>query len=268
MKQKHLHPATGFTVTELLVAVAAGAVVLAAVTVASVALQKSFSAADNFLGTQMQQIRIVDYLSRDVRRSYIVTASIDLKTITCIIPNYVDGNARSTPKVLTTKSGTVVTTVVSYPKSRTVADAVTTNASATLTSATAAFTSADIGASVAGVNIPTGATIQSVSNATTATLSANATASTSNAMVTFGATTVVYSISGNSIVRTENGVVTNIASSTDSLLPQTTNVPLSNTQYTTTSITFQPTFTSGGAAAEQSGTTVFATTYLRNKRRG
>ena len=264
MKQKHLHPATGFTVTELLVAVAAGAVVLAAVTVASVALQKSFSAADKFLGTQMQQIRIVDYLSRDVRRSYIVTASSDLKTITCIIPNYLNGNARSTPTVRTTKNGTVV----SYPKSRTVTDAVTTNASATLTSATAAFTSADIGASVAGVNIPTGTTIQSVSNATTATLSANATASTSNATVTFGATTVVYSISGSSIVRTENGVVTNIASSTDSLLPQTTDVILSNTQYTTTSITFQPTFTSGGAAAEQSGTTVFATTYLRNKRRG
>jgi len=137
MKQKHLHPATGFTVTELLVAVAAGAVVLAAVTVASVALQKSFSAADKFLGTQMQQIRIVDYLSRDVRRSYIVTASSDLKTITCIIPNYLNGNARSTPTVRTTKNGTVV----SYPKSRTVTDAVTTNASATLTSATAAFTS-------------------------------------------------------------------------------------------------------------------------------
>ena len=53
MKQKHFHPATGFTVTELLVAVAAGAVVLAAVTVASVALQKSFSAADKFLGPQI-----------------------------------------------------------------------------------------------------------------------------------------------------------------------------------------------------------------------
>ena len=264
MKRKYLHPATGFTIAELLVAVAAGAVVLAAVTVASVTLQKSFSATDNFLGTQMQQIRIVDYLSRDVRRSYIVTASSDLKTITCIIPTYLNGNVRSTPTARTTQTGTVV----SYPKSRTVTDAVTTNASATLTSATAAFTSADIGASAAGVNIPAGTTIQSVSNATTVTLSANATASTSNATVTFGATTVVYSISGNSIVRTENGVVTNIASSTDSLLPQTTDVTLSNTQYTTTSITFQPTFTSGGAAAEQSGTTLFATTYLRNKRRG
>ncbi|PYK82454.1 MAG: hypothetical protein DME41_09360, partial [Verrucomicrobia bacterium] len=125
MKRKHLHSATGFTVAELLVSVAAGAFVLAAVTLASVALQKSFSAADNFLGTQMQQIRIVDYLSRDVRRSYIVTASSDLKTITCIIPNYVSGNVRSTPTVRTTATGTVV----SYPNSRTVTDAVTTSGS-------------------------------------------------------------------------------------------------------------------------------------------
>jgi Tfp pilus assembly protein PilW len=264
MKRKHLHPATGFTLAELLVSVAAGAFVLAAVTLASVALQKSFNAADNFLGTQMQQIRIVDYLSRDIRRSYMVTVSSDLKTITCIIPKYVSGNVRATPTVRTTATGTTV----SYPNSRTVTDAITTSGSATLTSATAGFTSADIGASVAGVNIPAGTTVQSVSNSTTVTLSANATASMSNATVTFGATIVVYSINGNSIVRTANGVVTNIASSTDSLLPQTTDVELSNTEYTSTSITFQPIFTSGGAVAEQSGTTVFSTTYLRNKRRG
>jgi len=264
MKPNYLPDQSGFTVVELMVAVSAGVFVLAAVTLGSIALQKSFSAADNFLGTQMQQIRIVDYLSRDVRRSYIVSASSDLKTVTCVIPNYVSGNARTTPTVKTTENGTIV----SYPNSRSVTDAITTNGFATLTSATAAFTSADIGTSVAGVNIPTGTTIQDVLNSTTVTLSANATASTSNATVTFGATTVVYSIDGNSIVRTENGAVTNIAASTDSLLPQTTDVSLTNTEYTTTAITFQPIFTSGGAAAEKSGTTVFATTYLRNKRRG
>src|SRR5438477_10124868 len=120
MKRKYPYPANGFTLAEVLVAVSAGAIVLAAVTVGSVSLQKSFSAADNFLGTQMQQIRIVDYLSRDVRRSYIVSASADLKTITCIIPNYVSGNVRSTPIVRTTKNGTVV----SYPTSRSVMDAI------------------------------------------------------------------------------------------------------------------------------------------------
>jgi hypothetical protein len=53
-------------------------------------------------------------------------------------------------------------------------------------------------------------------------------------------TTVVYSISGSSILRTENGVVTTIASSTDQLVPQSTDVELANTEYATTSVTFLP----------------------------
>ncbi len=81
-------------------------------------------------------------------------------------------------------------------------------------------------------------------------------------------TTVVYSISGNSILRTENGVVTTIASSTDQLVPQSTDVELSNTEYANTSVTFLPIFTSGGAVAERTGTSLYATAYLRNKRRG
>jgi hypothetical protein len=81
-------------------------------------------------------------------------------------------------------------------------------------------------------------------------------------------TTVVYSISGNSILRTENGVVTTIASSTDQLVPQTTDVDLANTEYANTSVTFSPIFTSGGAVAERTGTSLYATAYLRNKRRG
>jgi hypothetical protein len=80
--------------------------------------------------------------------------------------------------------------------------------------------------------------------------------------------TVVYSINGTSILRTENGTVTTIASSTDQLVPLTTDIELANTEYTKTSITFQPIFTSGGSVASRSGTTVFSTAYLRNKRRG
>ena len=78
----------------------------------------------------------------------------------------------------------------------------------------------------------------------------------------------VYSINAMSILRTENGTVTTIASSTDQLVPQTTDVELANTEYAKTTITFQPIFTSGGSVAERSGTTVCSTAYLRNKRRG
>jgi len=71
-----------------------------------------------------------------------------------------------------------------------------------------------------------------------------------------------------SIVRIENGVVTTIASSTDQLVPQTTDVELANTEYTNSTITFQPVFTSGGQVASRTGTTLCSTAYLRNKRRG
>ena len=83
-----------------------------------------------------------------------------------------------------------------------------------------------------------------------------------------GATTVVYSVSNNSILRTENGQVTTIASSTDQLLPQSTDVELANTEYANTTVTFMPIFTIGGSAAARTGTTLYTTSYLRNKRRG
>jgi hypothetical protein len=62
--------------------------------------------------------------------------------------------------------------------------------------------------------------------------------------------------------------VTTIAASTDQLVPQTTDVELTNTEYSNTSVTFKPIFTIAGNSAEQTGTSVYATAYLRNRRRG
>src|SRR5207248_7727909 len=90
------------------------------------------------------------------------------------------------------------------------------------------------------------------------------------AQINYGTSTstVVYSVNNSTIQRTENGAVTTIASSTDQLVPQSTDVELANTEYAKTSVTFSPIFTSGGAVAERTGTSVYATAYLRNKRRG
>jgi len=74
--------------------------------------------------------------------------------------------------------------------------------------------------------------------------------------------TIVYQISGSSILRTEDGVVTTIASSTDNLIPETVDVELANTEYTTTAITFKPI-----SVADRNGTVVYSTAYLRNRRR-
>ena len=198
----------GFSLTEMMVTIALSTVGLGAVLTSSTSLQKSFNAIDTYFGTHMQQIRIVDYLSRDVKRGFIVITSADLQTVTVTVPNYIIQAGDPEALINPDSVGTPRTPTVSYTPS--------------------------------GWQVNYGNTTS----------------------------TVVYSINGASILRTENGAVTTIASSTDQLVPQTTDVELANTEYAKTSITFQPIFTSGGGAAERSGTTVYSTAYLRNKRRG
>jgi hypothetical protein len=181
-------------------------VIFAAIITASLAMQKSFNAVDNYFATHIQQIRIIDYLNRDVKRALIVTTSANQQTVTLTIPKYIiqsgDAEAVSNPSL------------------------------------------------VGAMRSPT--------------------LSTTTSLVNYGTTTstVVYSINGASILRTEDGAVTTIASSTDQLVPATTDTDLTNTEYTTMAVTFQPIFTSGNVAAERTGTTVFSLAYLRNKRRG
>jgi hypothetical protein len=174
----------------------------------SVALQKSFNAVDNFFATEMQQIRIVDYLSRDVQRGLAVTTSVDLQSVTVNVPNYIIQSGEPEALANTSLIGTPRTPTISYTQS--------------------------------------------------------------GPQVNYSATpsTVVYQVNGMPIVHIENGTVTTIASSTDQLVPQTTDVELTNTEYTSSTVTFLPIFTSNGAAAERTGTTLCSTSYLRNKRRG
>ena len=251
----------GFTLGELMMAVAIGSVILGATLVASIGLQKSFNAVDNYFSAHVQQIRIVDYLNRDVKRSYIVISTSSPQTVTCTIPDYLTSSGtRRTPTILPSANGFTV----NY---NAVSDGVITTGSSILISATAGFSSADVGKALIGAGIPSGTTIQSYSSATTVVMSANATASTTGTTVTIG-NTALYSINNQSILRTENGVLTTIASSTDNLLPTSLDTELANTEYLTTSITFLPIFTSGGVTVERSGTTIYSTAYLRNKRRG
>src|SRR6266403_1775017 len=208
MKLKSSQSIAGFTLCEMLVSVSLSSIVLAAAITSGVSLQKSFSAVDNYFTTHMQQIRIIDYLNRDVKRGLIVTTSVDLQSVTMSLPNYIiqsgDPEAIANPSLI----GTPRTPTVSYNSS--------------------------------GWQV-------------------NYSPST---------TTVVYSINGTSITRTENGVVTTIASSTDQLVPTTTDVELANTEYANTSITFMPIFASAGNVAERTGTSIYSTAYLRNRRRG
>ena len=280
MKGCHIRDTTGFTLGEMLLALAIASLMLAATVVGSVSLQKSLNAVGNYFNTMAPQIRIIDFLSRDVKRSYIVGTSPDHKTVTCTLPNYLveagDPDAtgsnigtRRSPKLFKNANGISV----SYG-ARTITDGSITSGSATLNSLTAIFTSTDVGQSVAGNGIPVGTKIQSYTLPTTVTLSNNATLTLTNDTVTVGSlTTVVYAINTTtqpqSITRTENGTLTaTIAASANNLVPLTTDIELSNTEYTQSTVTFLPVFTSGNPTNERAGTTTFSLSYLRNRRRG
>jgi Tfp pilus assembly protein FimT len=286
MKGCHIRDTTGFTLGEMLLALAIASLMLAATVVGSVSLQKSLNAVGNYFDTLAPQIRIIDLLSRDVKRSYIVGTSPDYKTVTCTIPDYLvqagDPDAtgsnigtRRSPKLFKNANGISV----SY-QARMVTDASITSGSATLSVSLldallgGGFTSADVGQSAAGNGIPAGTKIQSVTNSTTATMSNSATLTLTNNTVTVGSlTTVVYAINTTtqpqSITRTENGTLTaTIGASADNLIPLTTDVELSNTEYAQSTVTFLPVFTSGNPTNGRAGTTMFSLSYLRNRRRG
>lgn len=203
-----LNKQAGSTLSEMMIGLSLSTIIAVAAVTASVGLQKSFNAVDNYFATHMQQIRIVDYLSRDVKRGLSVTTSTDLQSVTVSVPNYIikagDPEAVADPS----RIGTPRTPTVSY------------------------------------------------------------TASGPQVNYTATPSTVVYQVNGMSIVRVENGQVTTIAASTDQLVPMTTDVELANTEYTNSSVTFLPIFTSGNATVSRSGTTICSTAYLRNKRRG
>ncbi|MBA2585304.1 MAG: prepilin-type N-terminal cleavage/methylation domain-containing protein [Chthoniobacterales bacterium] len=208
----------GFTLVEMMVAIPLGFLILAAVLTSSVALNRSFAAVDNFFSTHLQQVRVIEYLCRDVKRSTIAEISADAKTIYCWIPRYIirSGDSDATSSNLGTRRTPTVTKSGSGYK---------------------------------------------VDYYSTTTANGPSGTSTNNSAI-------VYAIRWQSIVRTEDGAITAIASSTDQLVDQVTDVQLANTGYLSTVVTFLPIFISTGAAVERAGTTVYGTAYLRNARRG
>jgi len=106
----------GFTLGEVMLAVGLGTVILAGLFLSATALKKSMSAIDKYFATHVQQIRIIDYLSRDVKRSTIVQTSADKKTVTCWIPNYVvranDPDGLANPSLVGTRRTPVISSRV------------------------------------------------------------------------------------------------------------------------------------------------------------
>src|SRR5213595_739023 len=117
MKLKTSQSIAGFTLSEMLVSLSLSSIVLAAAITSGVSLQKSFTAVDNYFSTHMQQIRIIDYLNRDIKRGLAVTTSVDLQSVTVSVPNYIiqagDPEAVANPWTI----GTPRTPTISYTPS-------------------------------------------------------------------------------------------------------------------------------------------------------
>lgn len=272
----------GFTLIEMLLALSVGSLMLAAIVAASVCLQKSFVAIDDFFTSHLQQVRIIDYLSRDVKRAYIVTSSTNPQTVTCILPNYLIDNGGNQPTRAKPTLSLVGNKIVANYQATTVNNVTLTQNSANVTCPglsliSSHFSSTNVGQSIIGTGIPAGTTIQSVSgcvlgNCSQATMSNAASVSTTSATVTIGSlTNVVYSVVNQTIRRRENGAITNIAATADNLIPATSNIELLNTEFNQSTVTFLPIFAKGNPGFyndERAGTMVFSLSYLRNRRRG
>jgi len=200
-------PTRAFTISEMMIAIALASLILGVTITSSIALQRSFNSVDNYMATHMQQIRIVDFLARDVRRVLSVTSSIDKQTVDIKIPKYIIQAGDPEAILDPSKIGTP------RPPTRAIASG--------------------------ELNINYGTSTNSVR----------------------------YEVNGASILRKElkadgTWAVTTIASSTDNLIPQTLDTELANTEYANTAITFKPL-----SVADRSGTVVYSTAYLRNRRR-
>ena len=83
----------GFTLVEALVGAAVGSIVLAGLALGAVSLSRSSKAVEYFSDATINQSRILDYLTRDVRRALTVAVTASPTTLTLTMPNQYAGAA-------------------------------------------------------------------------------------------------------------------------------------------------------------------------------
>jgi len=88
-----------FTLVEMMMAVGCGSLMLAAVTTAGVALQRSFAAVEGYSVAEGDQLRVLDYIAMDCRRG--LSASVANNTLTVTVPVYYDSNSDPKTPALT-----------------------------------------------------------------------------------------------------------------------------------------------------------------------
>ena len=81
-------PAAGFTVAELMVAMAIGSLVVAAALAGIVSLQRSYAATEQYAGNLADQSRLLDCLGMDLRRARAVAFDADGQGMMLTLPDF------------------------------------------------------------------------------------------------------------------------------------------------------------------------------------
>ncbi len=85
--RSHSRRTGGFTLVEVIVATAVYSILFAALASGAVALQRSFSATEKYSKSVSDQLRILDYVNRDVRRASAVTITLNSKRLNLTLPD-------------------------------------------------------------------------------------------------------------------------------------------------------------------------------------
>jgi Tfp pilus assembly protein PilW len=80
----------GFTMVEVLVSAAITSAIIMALLTASVAMQRSFSATEFHAKAQGDQLRVIDYVTRDLRRASTAIISNNGRKLTVTVPDQTD----------------------------------------------------------------------------------------------------------------------------------------------------------------------------------
>jgi hypothetical protein len=89
----------GFTISELLVAATVATVLSAALITGAVVIQKNFIASSRYARNVAQQIRLLDFVSLDLRRALTVTN--DSSGLTVTIPDFYDASGKPRTPLVT-----------------------------------------------------------------------------------------------------------------------------------------------------------------------
>jgi len=95
----------GFTLVEMMMSVGCGSLILAAVVISGVAMQRSFGAIESYSTSEGDELRILDYIAMDCRRATVVSVSGNVMTLT--LPVYYNSASNYQAVTPTLTSGVI-----------------------------------------------------------------------------------------------------------------------------------------------------------------